>query len=66
MKDFGQCEETRKDSKIVIKDAGSKNSRSKFRLENPDKTKVKIIKVDDCVIKEGKRCDYLVILLDNQ
>lgn len=66
MKNFGNCEETTKDSKIVIKDAGSKNSRSKFRLENPKKTQVRIIAVDDCVIKEGKRCDYLVILENNQ
>ena len=66
MKDFGACEETKQDTQIVIKDSGSKNSRSKFRIQNPQKTKVRVIQVDDCVITTGKRCDYLVVLSDNQ
>lgn len=62
MRDFGDCEKIRKDSKIVITDPGSGNNRSKFRLENPKKSKIKVILVDNCVIKQGMRCDYLVIV----
>ena len=58
---FGNCEEVRKDIKIVITDPGSRNNRSKFRLENPRSLKVRVIQVDDCVIKQGMRCDYLII-----
>lgn len=61
MRDFGKCEQVRKDSKIVITDPGSGNNRSKFRLENPNQLKIKVIQVDDCVIRQGMRCDYLVI-----
>ena len=62
MKDFGECEEIRKDTKIVITDPGSGNNRSKFRIENPQRLEVRVIQVDDCVIKEELRCDYLVIV----
>lgn len=65
MRDFGDCEKIRKDSKIVITDPGSGNNRSKFRLENPQKLRIKVIQVDDCVIKHGVRCDYLVIAPSN-
>lgn len=65
MKDFGDCEKIRKDSKIVITDPGSKNNRSKLRLENPKKLEIRIIQVDDCVIKQGMRCDYFVIAPTN-
>ena len=58
---FGNCEEVRKDIKIVLTDSGNGNNRSKFRLENPQKLKIRVIQVDDCVIKQGMRCDYLVI-----
>jgi hypothetical protein len=61
MKDFGKCERVREDTKIVITDPGSGNNRSKFRLENPNQLKIREVKVDDCVIKQGMRCDYLVI-----
>ncbi len=61
MKDFGECEKIRKDPKIVITDPGSGNNRSKFRIENPQRLEVTVIQVDDCVIKQGLRCDYLVI-----
>ncbi|MEM8720817.1 MAG: hypothetical protein AAGE84_16230 [Cyanobacteria bacterium P01_G01_bin.39] len=64
MKNFGDCESIRKDPKIVIKDPGSGNNRSKFRLENSKKLKISIIQVDDCVIKQGLRCDYLVVVPD--
>ncbi len=62
MKNFGDCEKINQNSKIVISDPGSKNSKSKFRIDNPKKLKIRVIKVDNCVIKQGIRCDYLVIL----
>ena len=61
MRDFDDCEKIRINIKIVITDPGSGNNRSKFRLENPQKLEVRVIEVDDCVIKQGMRCDYLVI-----
>ena len=66
MKDFGDCETAKKDSKIVLVDPNSKNSRSKFRLDNLRKTKIRVIQVDDCAIKQGVRCDYLIILPNEQ
>ncbi|MEL6441963.1 MAG: hypothetical protein AAFQ80_22285 [Cyanobacteria bacterium J06621_8] len=66
MRNFGACEEIKENTQIVIKDQKSKNNRSKFRIHNSRKTKVRVIQVDDCVITKGKRCDYLVILSDNQ
>ncbi len=62
MRDFGKCEQVRKDSKIVIRDPGSGNNRSKFRLENQNKLEIRVIQVDGCAIKKGMRCDYLVIV----
>ncbi len=62
MKKFGDCEKVNENPKIVISDPGSRNSKSKFRLNNPNKLKIRVIQVDDCVIKQGTRCDYLVIL----
>ena len=65
-KSFGDCEEVKEDKKIVITDPKSKNKRSKFCLENPEKKKIRVITVDDCVIKKGIRCDYLIILPDEK
>lgn len=65
MKDFGECEQINKNSQIVLSDAGSKNKQSKFRLDNRKKAKIRVIRVDDCAIKQGLRCDYLVILPNN-
>ncbi|MFM2315140.1 MAG: hypothetical protein RLZZ04_4416 [Cyanobacteriota bacterium] len=44
MRDFGECERVREDAKIVITDPGSGNNRSKFRLENPNKLKIREVK----------------------
>lgn len=63
---FGECEEIINDSKIVRTDPGSKNKKSKFCLVNSKKTKVRVIRVDGCAIKEGIRCDYLIILSNEQ
>ena len=65
MKNFGECEKTSKNSKIVLSDSGSKNNKSKFRLDNQKKAKIRVVRVDDCAIKQGLRCDYLLILPDN-
>ena len=62
MRNFSNCEQIRKDPKIVITDPGSGNNRSKFRLENSQQLEIKVIQVDNCVIKQGMRCDYLVIV----
>lgn len=62
MREFGDCETVYNNSTKVLCDPGSKNNRSKFRLENPKKAKFRVVKIDGCVIKEGIRCDYLVIL----
>lgn len=54
--DFGNCEELVKHPKIVLAE-----NRSKLVFNNPRRKKVRKILIDDCVIKEGIRCDYLLI-----
>ena len=66
MKDFGDCETAKKNSKIVLVDPNSQNPRSKFCLDNPKKAKTRVIQVDDCAIKQGIRCEYLIILPNEQ
>jgi hypothetical protein len=66
MKNFQGCEETKTDSIIVISDPDSKNNRSKFRLKNPEQISVRVVRVDGCAIKEGIRCDFLLVLPDQQ
>lgn len=61
MKDFEGCETTSTDPNIVVSDTHNQNSRSRFRLHNPTKLSIKIVRVDDCVIREGIRCDYLIL-----
>ena len=66
MRNFGECEEIKQGTRIVIKDPGSNNTRSKVLVLNPQQIKVRKIKVDDCVIKQETSCDYLLILPDEQ
>jgi hypothetical protein len=66
MRDFHNCETVCSDPNIVIADSGSRNSHSKFRLYNPRRSFVRIIQVDDCAVKEGVRCDYLIVLSNEQ
>jgi hypothetical protein len=66
MRDFQNCETVSSDPSIVISDPGSRNNRSKFRLCNPRRASIKVVQVDDCVIKEGIRCDYLLVLPNGQ
>ncbi|MBT9310854.1 hypothetical protein [Leptothoe kymatousa] len=49
-----------KDPKIALAE-----KKSKFSIENPKRTEVIVYQVDGCLIKNGERCDYL-ILIDNQ
>lgn len=55
-RNFGACEETVSDPKIVLKEKGSS-----ITFLNPDRNPVRKIRIDDCHIREGKRCDYLLI-----
>lgn len=66
MRNFTGCETIKSDTNIVITDPGSGNKRSKFRLHNPNRATIKVVQVDDCVIQEGIRCDYLLILPNGQ
>lgn len=59
--EFGHCERTRSDKRIVLRDRGSKNSRSQLELVNSQQGEIRIVEIDGCVIKDGKRCDMLVI-----
>ncbi|WRH65169.1 MAG: hypothetical protein RSE13_14630 [Planktothrix sp. GU0601_MAG3] len=38
-----------------------KENQSQIIIENPNQFKVCVVQVDGCTIKEGLRCDYLVI-----
>jgi len=61
MRDFQDCETVSTDPNIVVSDPGSRNNRSKFRLHNPKRASIRVVQVDGCVIKEGIRCDYLLL-----
>ncbi|MDQ7089288.1 MAG: hypothetical protein Q9M50_01375 [Methylococcales bacterium] len=52
--DFQACGRKRTDKIITI----SENTR-KFTLNNPHQKLVFQVVVDNCLIKTGKRCDYL-------
>ena len=49
-----------KRSKAVFKDKGS--GLSKFNAINQLSKSIKGLRVDDCLIKEGAKCDYLLII----
>ncbi|NET59491.1 MAG: hypothetical protein F6K47_26105 [Symploca sp. SIO2E6] len=59
MKRFPDCEIVKNDTNIVISDPGSRNNRSKFRLQNPNRASIRVVTIDDCVIKEGVRSHIL-------
>ncbi len=56
MDGFGECEKITSQALIVLKE-----KRSKITLKNDLQTKVRLIQIDGCVIREGPRCDFLVI-----
>jgi len=56
---ISKCEEIKSDPYIIIND--SSGGKSEFRLENSKRIKVRIIRVDNCVIKDDTtRCDYVI------
>lgn len=57
---FKRCVTIKDDSRIVIKDKGSKNN-SNLVICNPNKKQISVVRIDDCVIRNGERCDYLVL-----
>jgi hypothetical protein len=61
---ISKCEEINSDPNIIIND--SDGGKSKLRLKNSKRIKVRIIEVDNCVIEDTTRCDYVVeIPIDN-
>jgi hypothetical protein len=62
---ISKCEEINSNPKIVINDPDG--GKSEFRLKNFKRIKVRIIKVDDCVIEDDStRCDFVIeIPMDN-
>lgn len=55
-RNFGACEETDSRSRILLKEG-----KAKITFLNPDRNPVRKIRIDDCHIREGLRCDYLLI-----
>lgn len=55
MKSLPECENFKTDSKIVLQE-----NKSKIIFLNADRNKIRIIKIDGCVIKDNNtlRCDY--------
>jgi hypothetical protein len=49
--------------KIVIKDAGNKQE---YRVINKKRQEICKIKVDGCLIKNGERCDYLILSCEDK
>ncbi len=65
MPDFGECEEQVRDRQIVRRDPdGSKGKSSpKFVIQNPDRACVRVVQIDNCVITDGLRCDWLFVAM---
>lgn len=55
---YPNCEQQKKDHKIVIKE---KKNKSQLIIDNPNEFIVLIIEVDGCVIKQETACDYLIL-----
>ncbi len=61
MVDFGKCETITNETKIVLHE-----NHSKITFLNNKKLNIRNILVDNCLITNGLRCDYLLILPDNK
>ena len=48
---------------IVVKDSGNKQE---YRVTNDNGKEICKIKVDGCLIKEGERCDYLILYCEDK
>jgi hypothetical protein len=57
---FKDCAEIKDHSLIVLRDDGSKND-CHFVINNTSRQSITIVHIDGCVIKQGIRCDYLVL-----
>ena len=57
MANFGECEKTRSDSRIVLREM-----RSVICFLNPSRKEIREVRIDGCVIRDGLRCDYLLIV----
>lgn len=55
-----ECETLRKDLKIVLQE-----KRCKITFNNVSRNTVRQVEIDGCVIKNGKRCDWLLITIDS-
>ena len=61
---ISNCEKINPNPKIVINDPDG--SKTELRLKNFKGIKVRIIRVDNCVIEDTIRCDYVIeIPIDN-
>jgi len=57
---FGECEVSTEKSIIVLKE-----NKSQLVIRNSHNEKVRQVKVDGCAIKDGQRCDFLIIGSNN-
>ena len=48
---------------IVVRDSGNKQE---YRVTNDNGKEICKIKVDGCLIKEGERCDYLILACEDK
>ena len=48
---------------IVVKDSGNKQE---YRVTNENGKEICKIKVDGCLIKDGERCDYLILTCEDK
>ena len=46
MRNFAECETIKSDTYIVVTDPRSRNKRSKFRLNNPNRATIKVVQVE--------------------
>ena len=56
MHDFGKCESTVRNKRITLKE-----KRSTIIFVNEKRLAIRKVTVDGCVIRDGLRCDYLLI-----
>jgi len=56
MRDFGQCEQVLRHPQIVRREKSRE-----FRILNPGRLPVRVIRIDGCVITRGPRCDWLFL-----
>ena len=56
MPDFGECETITTNKKIPLEE-----NKRKITFINKDQNRIRKVIVDGCVIKDGVRCDFLII-----